>query len=1343
MRVTVFPCGPVANESELKSFEHLKTRLVAEPSEDEWVLLTNLAFSVNHQLQSDEIDIIAIGPTGVRVIEVKHWSSQWMDANKNDVADEADRVIAKARKIGTTLRRKVPNLNYVPGVILLTQEPSKLKSAVGQTVRGVSFYNLNEWKDAIGLSGPRLLSSQQVTMLASVLQPRSTLAIDGSLRRLAGYVNLELQTPKEQRFHRVYKGSHPARRDQVILHLYDLSSSDDKKAEEKAKREFEALHRLQLYPWAPRLLDSYQDAPGYAGEMFFYTVVDPAAPSIEARRGDRTWTSEERLAYTRSCISALNELHNAVAPGAPIVHRNLTPHTILVKHDNSPILTGFEYSSLPSEISIASNSLPAGVNSGLIAPEVRSAGLAAADQRSDVYALCACLGLLFEESSDELSVRALQVLARGQAVEPGRRATLEQLRAAISELLGESVLRPAAPPARYWTEEQIIRFHEHDYRIVSRLGSGGVGTTFKVVELERATQEELGTYVAKVVYDSEIGAKVLRAYRLARSHLRHSTALSQIHEVAGEWQENSFVALMAWIEGTPLSEYMGVFPLLAEDHQEVSGEALAVRWLRIVCEALGALHKNYLIHGDISPRNLIVEGGNLVLTDYDFVRKIGESVPTPGTLLYCSPSSQDQRKASPSDDLYALAASFFHVIFEKEPFRYGGEIDKARGLNWEGTAREEYAILAEFLDRATHPEPSQRLSDVADALPLLNLSGSTTALPLVQTQVEIWQASGQTTEVSDQLSEQRIEWLRSVLQSYPGSRWGNSETRGLDTDFASQTYVETRLEETLLQDILEQRVRLVVLCGNAGDGKTALLQHLTNRLGLGRHQSSDRVLEGQVTNGPLVRMNLDGSAAWQERSADEILAEFLEPFMHGPPEQDIVHLLAINDGRLLEWIEWIEDQLDGVETVLTSRLYQMLQQEAATQEGYIRFISLNQRSLVGGVQPTVGTIDTTFLDHLIDQLYGGDTAQETWKPCLSCSAQSRCDVFQTGQLLGPTTFPALTAENVRLRARERLVEALQAVHLRGEAHITMRELRAALVYILFNIHFCDDYHNGTIEKVLPYWDRAFDANSLSRQGEVLSELIRFDPALEAYPQIDRHLLSSPAMDDESSVPRYPHLSLPSARRRAFFEWTVEDLDKVANDGTALGLARGRHLRMFRNLPLIAETEMKKLCADLCAGIARLEDLPPQALERTDVVPLRITPRTPTETAFWVEKPLSSFYLEAELPPETEGIERLHRQAYLVYRYRDGRSEERLRLGADLFHLLLELAEGYQLGDISTDDTFAHLSIFVQRLVREDERELLAWNPMQDEKIYKVSAVVTETSHGTQQRMEIAELGDKA
>jgi hypothetical protein len=497
------------------------------------------------------------------------------------------------------------------------------------------------------------------------------------------------------------------------------------------------------------------------------------------------------------------------------------------------------------------------------------------------------------------------------------------------------------------------------------------------------------------------------------------------------------------------------------------------------------------------------------------------------------------------------------VVFDKHPFRYGSDLEKKRGLNWENIIRDQCPTLAAFLDRATNPDPKLRFENVAEVLGSLQprefisspgKQDESVPVPVTHPSARL------------QLREERIEWLRSLLQSYPGSQWGNSETRGLDTSFAAQTYVETALENSLLDDIRERRVRLVILCGNAGDGKTALLQHIAVRLGLGKHQSAHRILEGKLPGGPFVSMNLDGSASWSGRSADEILDAFLKPFRDGPPTQDHVHLFAINDGRLMEWIDGAIQRNGGNEFPLAIELYQLLQMEAASDDSHIRFITLNRRSLVGDIRRDRSQIDTAFLDRLMDHLYGGTQAEKIWSPCQSCSAQDRCEVFRAARLFGPDGMPLQSEATIRFRARQRLSEALQAVHLRGEIHITMRELRAALVYIFFGVHFCDDYHSELAMDAIPYWDRAFSADSVARQGELLRELARFDPALEAHPQIDRYLLSNPPQDVQSTAPRYSNLALGSARRRAFFEWTAQDNELIASDRNALDLARGGHLR---------------------------------------------------------------------------------------------------------------------------------------------------------------------------------------
>ena len=60
-----------------------------------------------------------------------------------------------------------------------------------------------------------------------------------------------------------------------------------------------------------------------------------------------------------------------------------------------------------------------------------------------------------------------------------------------------------------------------------------------------------------------------------------------------------------------------------------------------------------------------------------------------------------------------------------------------------------------------------------------------------------------------------------------------------------------------------------------------------------------------------------------------------------------------------------------------------------------------------------------------------------------------------------------------------------------------------------------------------------------------------------------------------------------------------------------------------------------------------------------------------------------------------------------------------------------------MGDASTDDTFAHLSIFVQRLEREDDRRVLAWNPMRADVTHEIAA--ESSSGGGAQRLVIRPL----
>jgi hypothetical protein len=79
------------------------------------------------------------------------------------------------------------------------------------------------------------------------------------------------------------------------------------------------------------------------------------------------------------------------------------------------------------------------------------------------------------------------------------------------------------------------------------------------------------------------------------------------------------------------------------------------------------------------------------------------------------------------------------------------------------------------------------------------------------------------------------EWVENPfvhnLQAlYRNSRLGNAENRGLDSKFAQETYVPTSMDTQLLPAVLEGHYWLVLLTGNPGDGKTAFLEKIGERL---------------------------------------------------------------------------------------------------------------------------------------------------------------------------------------------------------------------------------------------------------------------------------------------------------------------------------------------------------------------------------------------------------------------------------------------------------------------------------------------------------------------------------
>jgi hypothetical protein len=388
---------------------------------------------------------------------------------------------------------------------------------------------------------------------------------------------------------------------------------------------------------------------------------------------------------------------------------------------------------------------------------------------------------------------------------------------------------------------------------------------------------------------------------------------------------------------------------------------------------------------------------------------------------------------------------------------------------------------------------------------------------------------------------------------------------------------------------------------------------------------------------------------------------------------------------------------------------------------HIRLIELNQRSLVGGVNREAARVSTEFVDSMIARLVGGDSSPEIWRPCETCTAKDRCPMRRSALMMGASRDPLVLDEGRLLR--ERLTAAVQAVHQRNEVHITARELKAALSYILFGLYTCEDLHADPSITLHDPADHAFDADSPLRQGELLRELARLDPGLETHAKVDRYLRGRTPPDPAHGARRFrdPQGNPPPlrrARRRAYFGWNDAQIVAVGGTKDALTLKDGRHFTTFRDFPLFPEVKQAEVKIKLCEGLSRLESLPEAAFRASGAVAIRIVPRTPTETAFWVSKPLDRFALEPERFAAPQGLETLHRSLRLSYRPKSGPVEQ-LDISLELFSLLMDLADGVQILDAFSDDVFANLGVFTQRLAQEDERTLSAWNPAEEETVFAI------------------------
>jgi eukaryotic-like serine/threonine-protein kinase len=257
--------------------------------------------------------------------------------------------------------------------------------------------------------------------------------------------------------------------------------------------------------------------------------------------------------------------------------------------------------------------------------------------------------------------------------------------------------------------EKIDRF-----RVQALVARSGMASIF------RAQDESDGTTVALKVPHPEMEADALFYDRFHREmnigkKLSHPGVVKFL-----EVEDPSRVYIaMEWTEGRPLRQIL--------DERKKLTQAEALQIAAQLLDALGYIHANGVVHRDLKPDNIMVDGDRIKLIDFGIAREAGARRLTYarltkalGTPDYVSPEQIRGKRGDARSDLYALGVMLFEMLTGELPFQ--GETPIAamnQRLVVEPMAARQVdpaipAALEEVLNRALERKPEHRYATAAD-----------------------------------------------------------------------------------------------------------------------------------------------------------------------------------------------------------------------------------------------------------------------------------------------------------------------------------------------------------------------------------------------------------------------------------------------------------------------------------------------------------------------------------------------------------------------------------------------------------------------------------------------------